>query len=330
MIVESYMATKRIDHNDVLFVTHRGIKLPEDYKDRILYDGTVTSFKKRIALYKQDIKKYKDLLANKIIYSYAPFQFVFPSHQFFSEYNMIEEGFSAYTFPIQRSNIKGLFCEWAKFFYINMSFPFANRNIKGFLMGLSYSSKRSRKQCKLLISSSDAYSNYKLGKKVEKVIVPIVKLESYPDILNQTILVLDRFNKRGRPFDDVTYLTVLGSVLAQLELNSKKILVKFHPADYCSGSDAKSRLDTLFRELKIEPSYIDVSLEELARSNQGNIFIGTSSTILYYAPILGKSNKSISFVRQLAGVDKQYSEFLDNWGGTDQFCEVFSKQVECL
>lgn len=330
MIVESYIVSKGISYNDVYFITHRDLKLPGEYKDRLLYDGTVTSFKARISLYHQETKRYKKILSNKIIYSYAPFQFEFPSFHYFNEYNMIEEGFSAYTLPIQRSNAKSKITEWAKFFFVNMTFPFANRNIKGFLMGLSYSSIRARKQCKLIVSSSDAYCNYSFGNKVNKEVVPMVKHESYAGIKNQTILVLDRFNKKGRPFNDEIYLSILRNVLLKLELNRASLLVKLHPADACSAFDAKRRLDTLFKELQLEASYIDWNLEDLASSNQGNTFVGTNSTILYYAPIIGESNKSISFARQLAGVDKLYADFLKGWGGTEKFCEIFSKKVYCL
>lgn len=329
ILAESIIAANMISPSKVLFVTHRGVKLSSVYKNRLLYDGTNSHFKDRVQMYKNNKKYYSELLANKRIYSYLPFQFLFPAIHYYFSYNLLEEGFSAYSVSRIMNNRKGLKYELFKALYINLLFPFANKNIKGFLMGVSASSHRSLKKTTLYVSNREAYNNYKFGGKVEKQVVSIISNQQ-SSIRGQKILVMDRLSKKGRPFDDKTYLLVLKEVFSKLNLNNQNILVKLHPADVSSDINSRERVSKTFGELGIIPMFINDNLEELALSNNNNIFIGTNSTILYYAPIFGKTNKSISFSRILADADKQYSQFLERWGGCVAFCNIFSKQVECL
>jgi hypothetical protein len=306
------------------------VKLPSRYEGRLLYDGTESKFKDRVLLYKKNRRHYHALLDNQKIISYSPFQFLFPSVYYFSKYNLIEEGFSAYSIHKEISNKKGKMYELFKSLYIGLLFPFASKNIKGFLMGISYSSRKSNRSSKLFVSSIDAYGNYNYGEKVEKRLVPICGGDMRKDITGQRILVMDRLNKKGRPFDDKVYLSVLKEALLRIGYTDCDMLVKLHPADILLGQDNENRIIDVLEELNIKSKFINDNLEELALSNAGNSFIGTNSTSLYYAPIFGSTNKSISFSRLLAKVDEQYSQFLEGWGGTEKFCEIFSKQVNCL
>lgn len=330
IIAEGFIENEDIKKADCLFVTHRGVRLPKTYSDCLLYDGTISQFKERVHLYKKNKKYYNELFKNRRVYSYAPFQFLFPTIRYFSEYNLMEEGFSAYSVPKVISNAKAIRYELFKALYINLLFPFASKNVKGFLMGMSYSSPKAKRQTSLLVSNAGAYEKIDLGKKVRKVVVPINRTEDTTSIKGQIIIVLDRLSKKGRPFDDNTYLSVLKDVMTQLGYKANKILVKLHPADSRMGIEAKSRVEKLLNDIGITPIFIDTNLEEVALSNAHNTFIGTNSTLLYYAPVFGKTNKSISFSRVLSNADEQYSHFLEKWGGTERFCELFSKQVKCL
>lgn len=330
LLAENIISNNNIDVNHVLFVTHRGVKLPAIYKGNLLYDGTISQFKERVNMYKNDKKHYKELLNNKRIRSYSPFQYLYPSVHFFFEYNLMEEGFSAYSIPQKIRKTKALRYEFFKALYIMLMFPFANRNIKGFLMGLSYSSGTASRHIKLLVSNNNAYSNYDFGDKIEKILIPISIDRKNSPIRDNSILVMDRLCKKGRPFDDNTYLSVLKDALYKLGYSNQSLLVKLHPADSSTDVNVKERVTCSLGEIGIIPTFIDDNLEEIALSNNNNTFIGTNSTTLYYAPIFGRTNKSISFFRLLAKVDKQYFQFLEGWGGVGKFCEIFSKQVECL
>ena len=330
LLAESYIADEGIDASHVFFVTHRGVKLPPCYKERLLYDGTESQFKDRVKMYRKDRKRYQVLFRNKRVCSYSPFQFFFPRVRFFEEYNLIEEGFSAYFIPREISGKKALGYELFKALSISVLFPFASKNIKGFLMGISYSSPKASRPTKLLVSNGEAYGKYDFGKWVKKQIVPVTLLADRTTIRERTILVMDRLSKKGRPFDDSTYLSVLKGVLARLGLGHQNLLVKLHPADLSIEKEVKDRVYTILVEMGITPTFVEDNLEELALSDNSIIFIGTNSTSLFYAPIFGRTNRSISFARILAKADKQYAQFLENWGGTERFCEIFSRQVECL
>lgn len=329
ILAENFINDIGIEVSDVLFVTHRGVQLPSIYRDRLLYDGTLSQFRQRVQLYRENRNYYKGLLKRKKVISYSPFQFLFPAIRFFSEYHLIEEGFSAYGVLSDIDNSRALRYELFKALYINLAFPFVSRNIKGFLMGISFSSKKTTRPTKLLVSNVNAYDNYCWGKWVEKQIVPIRGVMK-GSIIGQNILVMDRLSKKGRPFDDNVYLCVLKDVINTLGLDKQVLLVKLHPADLASENNVKSRLSSWFHDIGIMPNYINDNLEELALSNNNNTFIGTNSTSLYYAPIFGRTNKAISFARLLANEDKQYALFLERWGGTETFCDLFSKEVKCL
>lgn len=330
ILAESFIESKRIDASDVLFVTHRGVKLPTRYKANLLYDGTISQFKERVQLYRKDKERFRKLFKNRKVCSYSPFQFLFPRVRYFAEYNLLEEGFSAYSLSKEVDRKKALQYELFKAFYIGLSFPFASRNIKGFLMGISYSSSKPASHTKLLVSNGNAYGHYDFGDRVDKQIVPISGTDCDKAIRGQRILVLDRMSKKGRPFDDNIYLSVLKEALSRLGINNQSILVKLHPADSTSDSHVKKRVFDTLSEIGVSSVFMDYNLEELALGNNNNTFIGSNSTILYYAPIFGNTNKSVSFSRLLAVSDKQYARFLEGWGGVENFCGIFSKEVDCL
>ena len=76
--------------------------------------------------------------------------------------------------------------------------------------------------------------------------------------------------------------------------------------------------------------FFDGRLELLALLNINIHFIAENSTILYYAPVLGSTNKSISFVKLMYKLDERYKGLISQYGGMERFVDFFSKNVECL
>lgn len=329
LLAESVISKKNLSKDQILFITHRGVNVGDEYRDKVLYDGTTLQFGKRLLWHFKNRKAHKEMLSGKNIISYAPFQFFFPRVLYFSEYNIIEEGFSAYLNNYNNSKLKGRLYEMAKNCIINLLFPFSSKNEKGVLLGLSYSSSVPRSQTKLFVFSDKAYGKFNFGSKITKEVVEIFTPNGMCTISNSWILVMDRLNPHGRPFNDETYLDVLTEVLKGLNIGNKKIYVKLHPSDAIIG-DAEKRVSERLNTIGLSYEFMSMSLEHIAIYNQNNRFIGTNSTSLFYAPIFGNTNKSFSFSRLLAEVDDDYHRFLDGWGGIDSFIELFSNNVKCL
>lgn len=326
----SYISSINLSKEDVLFVTHRGVVLPKEYSDRLLYDGTECRFKERITTYNQNKKRIKKLLCNRNVVAFSPFQFRFPICTFFRDYGFIEEGFSAYMCNVRHAGIRERVGEFVKLSIVNLLFPFAPRNVKGYVMGVSYSKNSSRKRKEIVVSHEAAYSLKKYTPYLRKIVVPIHTVESQQtEIKNSVIIIMDRLNSFGRPFDRNNYLAVLKNVIKELELYCRKTYIKMHPSDF-KHPESVDVAREFFSKNGIPFMMANYNLESIALSNNNNTFIGANSTILYYAPIFGNTNKSISFSKLLASVDESYSAFLEGWGGTEKFCELFAKQVTIL
>ena len=273
--------------------------------------------------------RIKKLLNGKLIVSFSPFQYCHPVKRYFAEYKFIEEGFSAYTNKQHYSTLKAKLKEIFKVVFINVRFPFQSKNVKGFLIGSDFSCKASKKY-EIIVCSEDAFNRGTKDGLLQKCIVPIsedMKGESH--IKDSYVLVMDRLNPIGRPYEKDNYLAVLKDFLLSLQSTNKQFFAKIHPSDF--GNDVvKEELIRFFLSTGLNIEIIEDNLEIIALSDNNNTFIGTNSTIQYYAPIFGRSNKSISFARLLAQVDSKYASFLEGWGGVDEFCYLFSKQVKCI
>lgn len=326
----SYIVYKDIEIDNILFVTHRGVKLPDELSDRLLYDGSKSKFIARIKLYLENKKKYQAILRNRLVVSFSPFQYRFPFRRYFSNYSFIEEGFSAYASHIDSASWKAIVYEYCKSLFIDILLPFAGRNIKGFLMGITPSLLFTNRISDIIVCSEQAYSQNRYSSVLNKIVVPIYSpREKSSRVNDRIILIMDRQNPHGRPFDDNIYRDVLYKTLVKMNLTQYKLLVKMHPSDYMYPEYINKTKDYLNNK-GLDVFFINNNVEALAQDDAGNTFIGTNSTILYYAPILGKSNHSISFARLLAKTDQQYDVFLKGWGGVDEFCRIFSRQVKCL
>lgn len=329
LMAEAIIAKRNLFKNDVLFVTHRGVVVDDEYKERVLYDGTTLKFGGRLLWHLKNRKLHKEMFKGRAIISYAPFQFYYPGVLNFSEYNIIEEGFSAYLNTHKKNNWRGRLYEFAKSCVISLLFPLSDRNVKGILLGQSYSSSVPKSNMKLFVFSEKSYGKFDFGPKICKEVVEAYRPNGICQISDSWVLVMDRLNPHGRPFDDTIYLETLVKVLLNLQLSVSNIYVKLHPSDVKMG-DAEKRVYECIKAVGLSCIFITMSLEEIASHNQNNSFIGTNSTSLFYAPIFGNTNKSYSFARLLAEADDAYQSFLDGWGGVKSFIELFSNNVECL
>lgn len=329
LLALSYIRYKEIDIRDTLFVTFRGVRLPNRIKDRLLFDSSSTTFMGRWKMFLKEKERIKKLINGKKIISFSPYQYSHPFKRYYHEYNFIEEGFSAYTNKNHKGTAKDVLKEIIKVLFINLRFPFQSKNVKGFLIGSDFSFKASHGY-EIIVCSDDAFSRSVNDGYMRKCVVPISpELRGKAVVKGSFIVVMDRISPTGRPFDKNNYLKVLNETLITLGLPHTHLYVKMHPSDF-GNRDITDEVKTFFNSAGIDAIFTDDNLESIALTDSNNTFIGTNSTILYYAPVFGKSNSSISFARKLAHVDDDYSAFLNGWGGVDEFCELFSKKVQCL
>lgn len=326
LVVDQIIRVKEISLDDCFFVTERGVQLPECYRDHLLYDGNSEGLFSRIKHYYSRKLNLKDYYGKEIC-AYQPFQFYFPSKCYFAKYVFFEEGFSAYSsrqIPKEgRRNKRSITKEWI----VRLMLPFARKNVKGIVGGISCESNNPF-ETTLYRLSDNAYKGLEGEKSIKLETVKAVNKPFEPSVIKDSmVVVMDRLTAQGRPFDDKVYLDVLMKAIEDCHDQKRKMYVKLHPAD-SRNKDASERI--MVRLSTYSPELITENLENLAVCNQNNVFLGSNSTVLYYAPILGDSNKSVSFARMLAQKDEKYRTFLANWGGTESFCELFGKEVECL
>lgn len=327
LVVDQIIHTKQLPLDDCRFITERGTRLPEHYQGRLLYDGSKTGLKERINLYYHGNLDWNNYNKQEIC-AYLPFQFFFPSHRYFAKYCFFEEGFSAYSPRVitkeSKRSRRGLF----KGVFVDLLLPYAKNNAKGLIAGVSCDTIRPLNTT-LYRLSDDAYKGLEGNKflSLETLGVNYRNPFSKSEIKKSVVVVADRISSKGRPFDDGTYLDALHVAMEKVQVAGRALYVKLHPADF-KNEDAKQKVRQTLSSYN--PIFITENLENLAVCNNGNLFVGTNSTALYYAPILGDTNESVSFARLLAAKDAQYRAFLQGWGGTEKFCELFGKKVKCL
>lgn len=328
LVVEQIIETKKISLDSCYFITERGTALPKQYLGRLLYDGSNTGIVDRIKLYYKRQLKLKSRLGKEEICAYLPFQYYVPSKRYFAKYFFYEEGFSAYGQRVfvadKERRKKGIL----KRLLITLTLPFADKTVKGIIAGVTCDSIQLFKT-ELYRLSDDAYKELEGHRLIEVKTIGIKYMEPSfsSDIYNSVIVVADRISSQGRPFDEEKYLRLLKKTISKVYKEPKPLYVKLHPADFKNKDASKRVLESLS---EFSPTIIEDNLENLAICNQNNTFVGTNSTVLYYAPILGDSNTSISFARLLSETDSKYEEFLQGWGGVVKFIELFSNQVKCL
>lgn len=327
LIVDSIIEYENLPEDSFFFVTSRGLKLPQRYSDKLLYDSSLGHFKYRVDLYKKEKKRFQSFFKDSRVVIYSPYQLTFPDIWYFDEYHFFEEGFSAYTLNWERHvPFKAKLVTWSKVLLINIFFPFANKKIKGLILGNTYTSLKLRKKANLY-GNDKAFVHYHLDNNLKKVSIPIAKHEVSCDINNSIILVCDCLSGTNRHLDSDKYLLVLQDTLSNLDINGKSVYVKLHPSDYKNEVVLNKIKSVLPNSV---PEFINDNLEEIAVADRCNTFVGTSSTILFFAPMLGKSNKSISFARILAEKDDVFERFLNKYGSVEKFVVIFSQNADCL
>ena len=310
---------------DCYFVVDRATKVDNQFRQTPVYGiGRYLTFVERILFYIKNRKMAKDFFREGVTI-YMPFSFRFSSYSY-NEYVYFEEGLSSYRKAepcIHRNSLvlalrKMVVCLFAPF----------DRQIKGYLMGFVCQEKKPLNKSSLVSLSVDCY-RYVTDPLVKKLVIPVPKIVSTKgDIMpNSVIFVMDRLSVEGRPFALENYKECVINEVEKLQKEGvRQIYVKYHPQDY-NNESSKGWIEGVFRDFGLDYKLIDERLEYIALQNIGTRFVGTNSTILYYAPLLGNTNKSESFYRNLVARDKQYKSFIEGWNEFDCF---FSKNVECI
>lgn len=326
IIASSIIKEKCLSKEDVLFITQRKVNIPTDYS--LLFDESGKGLKSRLLFYLKNKKYLNSILADSLVIAYQPFNYLFPGDCYYNEYYFFEEGLSSYSTAIDPKREDRIIAVRLKKLVVNLLFPLGSNSIKGFLIGACNTQVIPKKPTKLYICSRDSYKSF-VHKTIQRVLVRMYPLNGDCVISNSNILVLDRMSAYGRPFSVEHYYAALSEFLSKVDLNGKKLYVKLHPAD-SNDTTINNEITLFFKEKNIEYAFYDGSLDDVALNNKGNTFMGSNSTILFYAPIWGDSNHSYSFVRILAEKDEHYCSFLNRWGGLESFCKLFSRSVDCI
>ena len=321
LISHSIIEDRSLNKDCVFFVTYRGFKLPPVYLDRLLFDKDSFGIKEVIL----NIQRFNKLFGGKEVCVYCTFQYTFPLVRYFSEYVFFEDGASALGIRHKLViNYWDILREIKLHLRLFGMFYFREHNIKGLCHSTNFFSPIPRKST-LYRLSDKAYR----GLNIHSCKIRTISVASLPvintSIHDSVIIAMDRIVNRGRPYDIAIYFLVLNKFLYGSDLKSRNVYLKLHPAD-SNNLDALSAINKSLTTFKFE--VITSNLEDIAMSDLRNIFVGTNSTILYYAPIFGKTNRSISFARLLAERDCTYKSFLDVWGGIEGFRKTFGENVE--
>lgn len=320
-IIEKYC----IKSEKCVFVTDRNTKIEDAYKQSPIYGvDRYLNFLERCKFYLNNMKDVKSFFYDTSVTIYLPFQYRYPNHKYVNIL-FYEEGLSAY----RTKRFEGLEDEHSFLvkIIVNMLSPL-NDQIKGYLMGFMCCGKRPRRGT-TLFSLSDACYQTIDDSFVNKQVIPLPHnpIEYYDIPENSIILVLDRLSEHGRPFELENYMLCINNQLMRLSNEGiKHIYLKYHPADY-NNRESKQRIEKILCSFKMNTTIFIGRLEFLALQNKGIMFLGTNSTILFYASTLGQTNRAVSFYKQLVSIDEKYKAFIQDWGDFEKF---FSKKVECI
>lgn len=323
IVADGIITMKQLPLEDVFFVTYRGVKLPSCYADNLLYDESKTRSSRFV------IKNFfwlKRLLKGKKVCGYFPFQGQFPVMKYYDRYIFFEEGLSAYESSMEYSR-----CNKEVFFKVLLKkillYPFLGRKINGILNGRLNGSPFPI-ECTLVGLSDQSYKNVVIDNCGHETIQVSRRPLNKSSIHDSVIIVMDSTHATDRMESVDNYLTILSDVIKGIDINSRKVYLKLHPDNF---KDMDAALELIKKYLGfLNFNVIDESLEDIALCNQNNLFIGTHSTALFYAPIFGDTNRAISFSRIYANRDAVYAKWLLPWGGIEGFLSLFKQHIECL
>ncbi len=326
LVVEGIIRHEKIKPEDVYYITQRNVKHPE--RGTLLYDESGRGFGGRISFFFKQKHLLRLLLRNNQVCAYFPFDYYFPLCKPYDKTAFFEEGLSSYACASREGIVKRYVNSLFKVIIVTLLMPFASTNERGFLIESCNTRRKPEHNMRLFSFSSDAYKSVQ-SDKVEKVFVKTDASKKDLTISDSNILVLDRFSASGRPFALNNYIDSLKETFSQVKLSDKSLYVKLHPADG-NNDEVKHIVSDLLSGYVTDFTFYEDSLEDIALNDNGNTFIGSNSTVLFYAHVWGHSNKAVSFVRLLAEKDDDYKSFLMRWGGVEAFCRLFSNNVTCL
>lgn len=311
---------------DCIFVADRNTIIGNKYNQSTIYGiGKYLNFNERCKYYLKNLRLVNKFFRQGVITVYIPFQYRYASHDY-NRFVYYEEGLSAYKVKEyhERNGEKGLIIR--KLFVMLLA-PF-NKQVRGYLMGFVCQNNTPKNKVEIYSFSKLCYRNV-LERYVEKRVITIPKEcdEKYHIEKNSTILILDRLSEFGRPFNLDNYIYCIKKCLERFKsLGINQIYLKYHPADYDNKTGCK-QIDMLLEDAGIKSTLFSGRLEYLAMQNLGIRFVGSSSTVLFYAPLLGKTNLSESFYKWLSDIDEDYKLFISGWGNFEDF---FSMNVQCI
>lgn len=324
VVADGIISEWEIPIDDVYFVTYRGVRLPPCYEKNLLFDESYIT--NRLFFFFKHFFEINKIVKDKDICGYFPFQGQFPVFKFFKEYVFYEEGLGAYGKTLNYSR-----CNKIRFlktiFKHSLIAPFLSKNLRGIYNG-RYNGSPFSFECTLVGLTSDSYKNAIINQCNRVTIHFSQKPLFHSSIKNSVIIVMDSTHAIDRMDSVDNYLNIFSDVLRNYDFNSRNIYLKLHPDNY---KDRESATALIKKYLDfIDYSVIDESLEDIALSNQNNLFFGNHSTILFYAPIFGGTNKSVSFARINAERDATYRNFFRIYGGMEEALTLFKKQMDCL
>ena len=334
IISKSIIIDRGINSQDVYYVCQPGryINIGTDENICNLYDGRNTGFISRFLYYLYNKKEVNLFFEGVRIHIFSPFRGTFPIFDFFEECSFMEEGLGAYVIEEKKTSKKDVLKEMFRYLGVNLLLCFSSRNIKGYVMGIGFSGRFPKRLAKIACCSPYVYPKINSTKFVRQVFdlrkVPCYLKYNLPE--KAFVIVLDRFCSKGRVYSIENYRLCVEKEIEYLknkQINS--VWLKLHPADD-NSKDAFLFFKEIFESNGIIVECFTGILEYLALQDTQTTFIGTNSTILYYAPLLGKTNRSISFFAPLAEKDELYNKFIDRFGGTSVFRDMFSKNVLCI
>lgn len=322
LFCKSLIHYKGIEKQYCYFACDRGVKVDDGFSECFLYqNGYNRSFVKRILFYFYNRKKIVTFEKGCRIVRYLPFSLKYPRY-YGDEIVFFEEGFSAYSNCRVLYNKRLHISETIKHILISLLFPFADIFIKSYLLGDNYSGTKPFYKTSIYTCSNMSYRNID-NPLIVKYVIPfnsfsVGQMEYY--IPNGSyVLVLDRFSPFGRPFDIDNYIKCIRYIIDDIQKKDvDKIWVKFHPSDF-NNNVSRDLFWEIVKESSMKVELFDGRLEYLAIQNICIHFVGTISTALYYAPILGNTNASLSYAKVLASMDKKYSDFAANWGANEAY-----------
>ena len=331
VICKSIIRENALKTEDCFFVSRRGVKLEkEDLTYPFPYEGGFWYY----MLHRREVNSF---FAGKDISVYVPFR-----GSFFSKYvhkmNYFEEGLSIFRDSIKISkgisdgkNGKGFVCQVISHLKSILKKILIKEEALFFVDGF-YSDREAEPLENSFLYGCSPYalkqwSHPLLEKRILNIgIEPPIK---YDVKEGSYFVVLERFSSSNF-YDLENYKICLRTIFSYLEKwGVEEIWTKFHPADY-KNEHAMEEFEKCREGFNLKVHFFDGRLELLALQNINIHFIAENSTILYYAPVLGSTNKSISFVKLMYKLDERYKGLISQYGGMERFVDFFSKNVECL